>query len=116
MGKFGPKLRALTAVVRLMLAVTSVVLAVPSGVWPKPRADRILRRRSVSVTFFGRWCDMDHEGGPSSQLTDWSVYVLLIAAGIVALILLHGGHVTGEAGGSVVLTQVVCSLKDLKKR
>jgi hypothetical protein len=59
---------------------------------------------------------MDNGEGPSEQLLLWTAYVLLVAAGIVALILLHAGRVVGEAGGSLLLGQVVSSMKTLKKR
>jgi len=40
----------------------------------------------------------------------------LVVAGAVALILLRAGQVVGEAGGSVLLGQVVFLMKTLKKR
>jgi len=42
--------------------------------------------------------------------------MLLVVAGVVALILLRAGQVVGEAGGSVLLGQVVFLMKTLKKR
>jgi len=59
---------------------------------------------------------MDQGEGPSEQLLLWTVYMLLVIAGVVALILLHAGHVVGEAGGSLLLGQVVSLMKTLKKQ
>ena len=59
---------------------------------------------------------MDSVKGPSEQFLLWTVYVILVIAGIVALMLLHQGQVVDDAGGSVLLAQVVSSLKALRKR
>ena len=59
---------------------------------------------------------MGQDEGPSEQLLLWTVYMLLVVAGVVALILLRAGHVVGEAGGSALLGQVVFLMKTLKKR
>jgi hypothetical protein len=59
---------------------------------------------------------VDSVNGPSGQLVLWAVYVILVAAGIVALVLLHQGQVVGDAGGSVLLAQVVSALKTLRKQ
>jgi|HubBroStandDraft_4_1064222.scaffolds.fasta_scaffold1318803_1 hypothetical protein len=59
---------------------------------------------------------MDQGEGPSEQLLLWTVYMLLVIAGVVALILLHAGHVVGEAGGSLLLGQVVSLMKTPKKQ
>jgi hypothetical protein len=54
--------------------------------------------------------------GPSEQFVLWTVYVILVIAGILALMLLHQGQVVGDAGGSLLLAQVVSSLKTLRKQ
>jgi hypothetical protein len=59
---------------------------------------------------------MDPVKGPTRRLSLWTVYVLLVSAGIMALILLYRGQVVGDAGGSVLLAQVISSLKTLSKR
>jgi hypothetical protein len=59
---------------------------------------------------------LDSVKGPSEQLLLWTVYVILVIAGMVALVLLHHGQVVGDTGGSVLLAQVVSSLKTLRKR
>jgi hypothetical protein len=53
---------------------------------------------------------------PSEWFLLWTVYVLLVSAGMVALSLIYRGQVVGDAGGSVLLAQVVSSLKTLSKR
>jgi hypothetical protein len=59
---------------------------------------------------------MGQDEGPSEQFLLWTVYMLLVIASVVALNLLRAGHVVGEAGGSVLLGQVVFLMKTLKKR
>jgi hypothetical protein len=59
---------------------------------------------------------MDSVKGPSEQILLWTVYVILVIAGIVAVMLLHQGQVVGDAGGSALLAQVVSSLKKLRKQ
>ena len=41
---------------------------------------------------------MGQDEGPSERLLLWTVYMLLVVAGVVALILLRAGQVVGEAG------------------
>jgi hypothetical protein len=59
---------------------------------------------------------MEPVKGPSEQFLLWTVYVILVVAGTVALMLLHEGQVVDDAGGSVLLAQVVSSLKTLRKQ
>jgi hypothetical protein len=59
---------------------------------------------------------MGEVSGPSEQLLLWSRYILLVVAGIVALSLLVAGDVTGKTGGSVLLWQVISSLKTFRGR
>jgi hypothetical protein len=59
---------------------------------------------------------MSEASGPSEQLLLWSRYILLVVAGIVALLLLVAGNVTGKTGGSVLLWQVISSLKTFRGR
>jgi hypothetical protein len=59
---------------------------------------------------------MEPVKGPSEQFLLWTAYVILVIAGIVALMLLHEGLVVDDAGGSVLLAQVVSSLKTLRKQ
>jgi hypothetical protein len=54
--------------------------------------------------------------GPSEQFLLWTVYVILVIAGILALVLPYHGQVIDDAGGSVLLAQVVSSLKALRKQ
>jgi hypothetical protein len=58
---------------------------------------------------------MPRGNGPSERLALWTAYLLLVVAGLVAIDLLKTGHVTGEAGGSLLLGQVVFLLKTLRK-
>lgn len=58
---------------------------------------------------------MGNNEGPSKRVLRWTVYMLLVIAGVVALNLLRAGHVVGDAGGSLLLGQVVSSLKTLRK-
>jgi hypothetical protein len=58
---------------------------------------------------------VDPVEGPSEQFLLWTVYVILVVAGFVALVLLYQGQVADDAGGSVLLAQVVSSLKTLRK-
>jgi hypothetical protein len=58
---------------------------------------------------------MRDASGPSEQLLLWSRYILLAAAGIIALLLIVAGDVTGKAGGSVLLWQVISSLKTFSR-
>jgi len=59
---------------------------------------------------------MGEAKGPSEQLLLWTRYFLLVVAGIVAVVLLARGDVTGKAGGSVLFWQVVSSLRTFTHR
>lgn len=59
---------------------------------------------------------MDSVNGPSERLLLWTAYLTLVIAGIVALTLRYQGQVVDDAGGSVLLAQVVSSLKTLRKQ
>jgi hypothetical protein len=58
---------------------------------------------------------VDEVKGPSEQVLLWTVYVILVGAAIVAFWLLYKGQIVGNAGGSVLLAQVVASLKAFTK-
>ena len=59
---------------------------------------------------------MDQVKGPSERLVLWTVYIILVVAAVVALMLLQQGQIIGDAGGSVLLAQVVSSLKALRNK
>ena len=102
---------------RVGFADTSLVLFKGSRrclVRSQPQADLILRHRLPCTSKGGT--AMGQGEGPSERLLLWTAYMLLVAAGVVALILLHAGHVVGEAGGSLLLGQVVSSMKTLRKQ
>lgn len=63
-----------------------------------------------------RGTGLDQVKGPSEQIVLWTVHGILVSAGIVALLLLYQGQIVGDAGGSVLLAEVVSLLKTIRKR
>jgi hypothetical protein len=59
---------------------------------------------------------LDQVEGPSEQIVLWTVYGILVSAGIVALLLPYQGQIVGDAEGSVLLAEVVSLLKTIRKR
>lgn len=54
--------------------------------------------------------------GPSTRLLRWTQYVLLVAAGVIALTMLITGNCLEAAAGSLTFWRVNTSLKKLRSR